>query len=77
MSWLIRRNLRPLPPEDGTVVLRRAVLRVKLGEPWASELQRVREALPETLHDQGPTPNGSRGLWAVVASAQSTSSSAS
>ena len=69
MVALLRRRLRPIPPVGTSLVFERREIRWDLKRGWDRDLQRVREALPEHLHDSAPYRNGRRGLWTAIARA--------
>lgn len=72
MRWPLRRNrLEPIPELGSPIEIDRREVRWDRQRGWNGhpELQRVRLALPEHLHDTPPWPNRGTGLWTVVAGA--------
>ena len=65
----LRRRLPPIPLPPSTIDTRREELRWSMRDGWNPELQRVRLALPEHLHNSAPYRNGRNGLWTVIAEA--------
>lgn len=62
-----RRRLPPIPLPPRTVDTRCEELRWSMRDGWDPDLQRVRLALPNHLHDSAPYRNGHNGLWMIIA----------